>query len=133
MMKAGTKLRGLIKSGVDKAQAANLCQKDLLVAGQARLDRIVLESFQKAIDKADPGLKPVLDQLCDLYALSTLEQNKGWYLEDGYFSGSKSAAISEQVTDLSAQVRPNAVALVDAFGISEKCLAAPIAFGRTPA
>lgn len=133
MWQAAKKLRKLVKSGVPKAEAANLCQKDLLAAGEAQIENAVLQSFLSAVDNAKPELKPVLDQLCDLYALSTIEENKGWFLQEDYFSGSKSEAISNEVTQLCADIRPNAVGLVDAFGISKKCLAAPIAFGEVPA
>ena len=133
LMQAGKKLRKLVKNGVSKAEAANLCQKDLIEAGIAQIENQVFQSFSNAVDKADPQLKPVLDQMCDLYALSTIEEHKGWFLEQDYFSGSKSEAISSQVTQLCAELRPNAVGLVDAFGISEKCLAAPIAYGDIPA
>jgi len=134
LMDAAKKMRKLIKSGVDKGQAVNLCQRELLEAGKARMERVVLNSFLKAVENcSDPKLKPVLDQLCDLYALSTIEENKGWYLEEGYLSPSKSEAVSDQVVALSAAIRPNAVPLVEAFGITEKCLAAPIAFGQVPA
>ena len=133
LMQAGKKLRKLVKNGVSKAEAANLCQKDLIEAGIAQIENQVFQSFSNAVDKADPQLKPVLDQMCDLYALSTIEEHKGWFLEQDYFSGSKSEAISGQVTQLCAELRPNAVGLVDAFGISEKCLAAPIAYGDIPA
>lgn len=134
LMEAAQKMRGLIKKGVDKGQAVNLCQKDLLAAGKARIDRGILSSFQKHVAECkDEKLKAVLDRLCDLYALSTIEENKGWFLEHGYMSGSKSAAVSDQVTKLAAEIRPDAVALVDSFGIPDKCLAAPIAFGKNPA
>lgn len=134
MMEVASKMRSLIKKGVDKGQAVNQCQKEMLIAGQARIDRGILHSFQNAVANCqDENLKKTLDKMCDLYALSTIEENKGWYLEKGYLSGGKTEAIGEQVTALCAEIRPDAVALVDAFAIPEKCLSAPIAFGKNPA
>lgn len=134
VMKAGSKFRKLLKKGYDKKEATNLCQQEFLDAGQAVTERKVLESFLDRVESCqDESLKPVLNQLADLYALSTIEDNKGWFLENKYFSPSKSKAITDQVTELCAEIRPNSVALVDSFGISEKNLAAPIAFGRVPA
>ena len=54
-------------------------------------------------------------------------RGKGWYLENGVMSGVKSKALTRLVTRLCAEVSENAVALVDAFGIPDECLAAPIA------
>lgn len=130
---AVSKLRSAVKAGASKEEAGNLAQEELLAAGQAYTEMQVLNSFLKAVDKAPPGLKPALDQLCDLYALSTIEENKGFFLEESYFSPTKSKAVSEQVLELCRDVRPNAVALVDSFGIPDKCLDAPIAHGRIPA
>ncbi len=133
-MAVANKMRSLIKKGVDKGQAVNLCQKEMLIAGKARIERGILTSFQKHVSECqDPNLKQTLDRLCDLYALSTIEENKGWYLEQGYLSAGKSIAVGEQVTKLCAEIRPDAVALVDAFAIPEKCLSAPIAYGKNPA
>lgn len=134
VMKAGKKFRQLLKQGHSKKDAVNLCQQEFLDAGQAVTERVVLESFLGRVESCqDESLKPVLNQLADLYALSTVEENKGWFLENGYFSGRKAKAISEEVTELCAEIRPDAVALVESFGISEKSLGAPIAFGRVPA
>jgi acyl-CoA oxidase len=56
-----------------------------------------------------------------------LENNRGWYLEQGYMEGVKSKAIRKLVNQLCWDVRQEAVPLVDAFGIPETLLAAPIA------
>jgi len=48
-------------------------------------------------------------------------------LENSVMSGFKAKAISRLVTGLCAEVCSDAVALVDAFGIPDSCLAARIA------
>jgi acyl-CoA oxidase len=70
---------------------------------------------------------PTLEALCDLFALSTFEEHRSWFLEEGYIAPAKAKAIRKEVTRLCAEVRAQAVHLVDAFGIPESCLAAPIA------
>ena len=67
-------------------------------------------------------------KLCQLYALSQIEINKGWYLEDGYMEAVKTKAIRKMVNQLCWDIRPEAVSLVDAFNIPDSCLSAPIAF-----
>jgi acyl-CoA oxidase len=62
-----------------------------------------------------------------LYALSQIERNKGWYLEDGYMEGVKTKAIRKIVNQLCWEIRPDSVSLVEAFDIPKSCLAAPIA------
>jgi acyl-CoA oxidase len=67
-------------------------------------------------------------KICQLYALSQIEKNKGWYLEDGYMEAVKTKAIRKMVNQLCWEIRPDAVSLVNAFDIPDNCLAAPIAF-----
>ena len=88
---------------------------------------MVVERFIAGIDaQADPQLKAVLDGLCDLYALWRIETDRGWFLEQEYLAPAKSKAIRRMVDRLCGLLRPDAVALVDAFGIPDKLLAAPI-------
>jgi acyl-CoA oxidase len=63
-----------------------------------------------------------------LYALFQIEQNKGWFLEEGYMEAVKTKAIRKMVNQLCWEIRPDALALVDAFAIPDNCIAAPIAF-----
>jgi acyl-CoA oxidase len=62
-----------------------------------------------------------------LFALAQLEQDRGWFLEEGYFEGRKAKAIRGEVNALCGEIRPWAHDLVDAFAIPDACLAAPIA------
>ena len=64
--------------------------------------------------------------MCDLYALSTIEKNKGWYLEHGYLEGVKSKAIRKEVDILSLELSKEALSLVNSFGIPDDVLSAPI-------
>ena len=75
----------------------------------------------------DAGCKAILKKLCDLFALSQIEKNKGWYLESGYMEGVKTKAIRKLMNQLCWEVRQEAVPLVNAFNIPDACLAAPIA------
>ena len=70
----------------------------------------------------------MLKKLCTLYALSTIQEHKGWYLEQDYFQGVKTKAIRKVVDKLCKEIRLDADALVDAFAIPKNSLAAPIAF-----
>ena len=67
--------------------------------------------------------------MCSLYALSTIEEHKGWYLENGYMESHKTKAIRRMVDRLCKEVRQEAEVLVDGFAIPEGCLMAPIVVG----
>ncbi|KQX15427.1 acyl-CoA dehydrogenase [Flavobacterium sp. Root420] len=122
------RIKKLVDGGLEPYDAFNVVQHQMIDVAQAYLERIVLEQFQAAIKTVqDEKSKEILTKLNQLYALSQLEKNKGWYLEDGYMEAVKTKAIRKMVNQLCWDIRPDAVALVNAFDIPESCLAAPIA------
>lgn len=126
---AAKRLKKLINSGLAPYDAFNVVQHQMIDVTQAYLERIVLEQFQIAITSIkDPNSKTVMVKLCQLYALSQIEINKGLYLEDGYMEAVKTKAIRKMVNQLCWNLRPEAVSLVEAFNIPDSCLSAPIAF-----
>jgi acyl-CoA oxidase len=122
------RLKKLIDSGLEPYDAYNVVQHQMADVSQAYLERIILEQFQTAIKSIkDKKCKEMVLKLSQLYALSQIERNKGWYLEDGYMEAIKTKAIRKMVNQLCWEIRPDAVSLVKAFDIPESCLAAPIA------
>jgi len=99
---------------VDLAIAA--ADRDAYTAAAARLATV-----------EDDGARTALQTLLALFALHTVESHAAWYLEHGYLEAAKLRAIRDEVTALCAEVRPDAVPLVDAFAIPDNCLGAPIA------
>ncbi|WP_373695081.1 acyl-CoA dehydrogenase family protein [Actinomycetospora aeridis] len=108
----------------------NGAQDHLLRAARSHLDGLVLDAFVRGIDACvDPSARALLGKVCDLYALSLIEEDKGWFLEHGRISAARSKAITAEVNRLCLELRPHARALVDAFGIPESWIGAPIATG----
>jgi len=103
-------------------------QDHVVALAKAHTERVVLEQFASGIDGCeDASLQAVLGTLCDLYALHRIEADRGWFLEHGYLESAKAKAIRKQVNKLCLEVRQQAEPLVDAFGIPDPVLAAPIA------
>lgn len=125
---AARRIKKLINSGLNAYDAFNVAQHQMVDVAKAYLDRVVLEQFLTKIDEIeDKNSKAMLEKLAQLFALHKMEENKAWYLENNYLETVKTKAIRKMVNQLCWEIRPNAVALVDAFGIPESCLAAPIA------
>lgn len=125
---AARRIKKLVDGGLEPYDAFNVVQHQMIDVAQAYLDRVVLEQFQLAIQAVeDNKTKEILTKLNQLYALAQLEKNKAWYLEDGYMEAVKTKAIRKIVNQLCWDIRPDAVALVNAFDIPESCLSAPIA------
>ncbi|MBM3178248.1 MAG: acyl-CoA dehydrogenase family protein [Bacteroidetes bacterium] len=125
---AAKRLRRLLADGMDSFDAFNVCQQHMVDVGIAYIDRIVLEEFREAINTTqDEACRNVLYGLLKIFALSRLEKNKAYYLEQGYMEGIKTKAIRKLLSQLCWDIRKDAVPLVDAFGIPEACIHAPIA------
>lgn len=124
---AARRLKKLIDSGLDSYDAFNVAQHQMIDVAQAYIDRVVLEQFQAGISTvADRECKIALISLARLYALSQIEENKAWYLEDGYMEAVKTKAIRKMVNQLCWEIREQAVPLVKAFSIPDSCLGAEI-------
>jgi acyl-CoA oxidase len=122
------RLRARIGEGEDSFTALNACQDHAVALAFASMERFVFEAFHAGLGTiADEALSEALQPLAALDALATIERELGWYLEKGYVEAPKARAIRNEVNRLCAEVRPSAVALVDAFGIPDALIAAPIA------
>ncbi|MEX2235604.1 MAG: acyl-CoA dehydrogenase [Cyclobacteriaceae bacterium] len=125
---AAKRLKRHIDGGMDSFDAFNVSQNHLVQVSFAYIERIILEQFIAQVERTkDAGCKAILKKLCQLYALSQMDINKGWYLENGYMEGVKTKALRKTLDQLCWEVRQDAVPLVDAFKIPDNCLAAPIA------
>ena len=127
LISVGQRMQNFIKKRTNPYDAYLRCQNHMLVLAEAYIERIVLENFIEVIKNVeDTDLKKQLKTMCDLYALSTIEQHKGWYLEKDYMEGKKTKAIRQMVEKLSKNLRNEALFLVEAFAIPDQCLGAEI-------
>jgi acyl-CoA oxidase len=105
----------------------NDVQDHVLKTAQTHIDRVVLEAFVAGVDRTtDPDAKRLLDTLCDLYALSTIEADKAWFLEHGQLTPSRAKLLTATVNLLLRELRPHMTTLVDAFAIPAEWKAARI-------
>ncbi|MDF2092112.1 acyl-CoA dehydrogenase [Knoellia sp. 3-2P3] len=112
------RLRRATAPGADAFEVFNDTQDHLLAAARAHVDKVVLEAFVAGVAACeDTTARAVLDRVCDLYALSTIEADKGWFLEHTRITPARSKQVTGAVNALCAELRPHAQDLVDAFGI----------------
>ncbi|MEA2427874.1 MAG: acyl-CoA oxidase [Thermoleophilaceae bacterium] len=131
MLSAVTRrLKRGIDDGNDQFEVFNDCQDHVLQAARAHVDTQILEAFARGVERCeDESLKPLLESLFSLHALSLIEAERGWFFEHGRMTGPRSKGVTRLVNRLCSELRPNAGLLVDAFGIPDQALAAPIALG----
>jgi acyl-CoA oxidase len=120
---AARRLKGGIDAGGNPFAVLVDTQDHVVDAARAWVDLVVLEAFAHAVERCDePAVKPVLDTLCSLYALSRIEAERGWYQEHGRLSSTRSKAVIKAVNTLCGEVREHAELLVEAFGVPEPAL-----------
>jgi acyl-CoA oxidase len=118
--------RGLAE-GYDPFEVFRAVQNHAANAARAHIERVILEAFAAAVASAPEGpIRDALNRLCDLYALYQIELDRGYLQEHGRLTGPRCKAVTRAVNDLCNQVRADAEALVDAFGIPDQVLRAPI-------
>ncbi len=121
------RLKRGIDEGRDPFQVFASCQDHVMAMARAHVDRVVLESFAASIQRADEQVRPLLERLCDLHALATIEADRAWFLEHGRLSSARSKAITAMVGRLCEEIAPVAEVLTDGFAIPEELIRAPIA------
>lgn len=105
----------------------NDVQDHVLKSAATHIERIVLEAFVDAVDRTtDPDAKKLLDTVCDLYALSTIEADKAWFLEHGQLTPARAKTLTATVNQLLKELRPHLITLVDGFAIPDAWKAAAI-------
>ncbi len=118
--------RGL-SEGYDPFEVFRAVADHAADAARAWIDTCALEAFAAAIEECEePQTKRALDLVCDLYALSTIESEKGFYQEHGRLNALRCKAITKEVNRLCNKVMAHSELLVDAFGIPDEILHAPI-------
>ncbi len=104
-------------------EAFNNAQDHILTAGEAHIDRLVLEAFIEGIAGIDdPEARALADTVCDLFVFTSLEQNLAWYIMHRFMSVERAKAVRRGVNELVDRLRPDTATLVEALGVPEQLL-----------
>ncbi|HET8960215.1 acyl-CoA dehydrogenase [Nocardioides sp.] len=119
-----------LKRGIDNdmnpGEVFSRVQDHVIGAARAHVERLVVEAFvDKVGELPDGDQKVALGLLCDLHALSTIENDRAWFMEHGRLTSQRSKAITREINGLLRKIRPLAVDLVDAFGVPPEMLRSP--------
>jgi len=122
-----TRMQDYLKKRMTPYEAFLRCQVHMVSLAKAYVEYKTLKSFYKAIERnTNPAEKKVLQKVHSLFALTVIESDKGWFLENDYMEGSKTKAIRRVINKLCRELRPELNGLLDSFGIPEELLGAKI-------
>ncbi|KAG0716586.1 Acyl-coenzyme A oxidase 3, peroxisomal [Chionoecetes opilio] len=86
-----------------------------------------VEQFGAVLEGCEESLKPVLSQLHHLYLLDVVEKNPAVFLTHQLLQSDTLTKVVEASREVCRAVGPDALALCDAFDITDPMLSAPIA------
>jgi len=121
------RLKRGVDEGLDPFTVFAGCQDHMITMAQAHIERVVLESFVASVARADESVRPVLEKLVALHALTTIEADRAWFLEHGRLASARSKGVTAMVGRLCADLASVAEPLTDGFAIPEELIRAPIA------
>ena len=120
---AARRLQGAQNREENPFDAFNFVQDHVLHAAQAHIDRVVLEAFVAGIDECeDDEARELLSDVCDLYALSVIEEDKAWFMEHRQLSVERSKAVQRGINERCRSLRPHAQTLIEGLGVPEALL-----------
>uniref|UniRef100_A0A1A8BDP1 Acyl-coenzyme A oxidase n=2 Tax=Nothobranchius kadleci TaxID=1051664 RepID=A0A1A8BDP1_NOTKA len=112
-----------LQRGKSQEDAWNGSAIELVRASDAHCHYVVVKVFSEKLGEVgDTAIHSVLSTLALLYAMHGIAENSGDFLLAGLLNAPQVLQISVRIKELLSQLRPNAVALVDAFDIHDKKL-----------
>ncbi|MGA7269821.1 MAG: acyl-CoA dehydrogenase, partial [Acidimicrobiia bacterium] len=124
--KLALRVQARIDAGVDPGQAFLDVQPHAVSAARAASELDVYSSVRRLVID-DPALAGLIEELGTLFALWRVEADLPWFMETGLVTLNGAKQVRAGVTSLCEQIAPWSLHLVDAFGIPDEVLAAPIA------
>jgi len=122
-----SRMRKYISKRVHPTDAFLRCQNHMIELAKAHVDYEILKAFYRQWKSMEASpVKSAWLKLYQLFALHTIESEKAFFMENDYMNGSKTKAIRRVVNRLCSDMRNDVSAYVDAFGIPEELIKAPI-------
>ncbi|GAA6098663.1 peroxisomal acyl-coenzyme A oxidase 1 isoform X2 [Tachysurus ichikawai] len=120
---AAKSLQTELQRSKSQEDAWNNSSLELLRASDAHCHFVVVKLFAAKLNEiSNTSAYSVLSTLALLYALHGVSNNSGDFLQAGLLTVPQLAQISQRIKTLMAEIRPNAVALVDAFDYPDEML-----------
>jgi acyl-CoA oxidase len=119
----GRRVHARVTDGLSLFDALNDCQAHCLSLSVAYCEDKIYRCLRNLMESCPPGWdRRVMTHTLNLFALSRLEADKGWFLEQGYLKPRQSQAVRNEVLQLSSTLAQESQMIVDAFEISPKLL-----------
>ncbi len=116
-------------SKADAAALFNSQQVRLIEAARSHAELLQWEALHRAVQEAEGTNAEVLTWLRDLFGMTLIEKNLGWYLSHGLLSTQRARTVESYILRLIDRIEPYTLDLVAAFGYEQEHLRAEISSG----
>ncbi|KAJ3379045.1 fatty-acyl coenzyme A oxidase [Lobulomyces angularis] len=124
---AGEHFESLKAKGLSDEQAYEECSSSRLLAAKLHSYGYLFHRFKDAVKKTiQPDLKSILEKLCLLYGLHTIQENSGSFLEYKYFNSTQIDWVRERVTFYCKLLRKDCIILTDSWNLSDHIINSPL-------
>lgn len=117
-----------IRGGISPEDAWNMTSIELAQCAEAHARAIIVNRFVETVAEliVSDALKTVLTQLSELYGVYWLLQKSGDFLMYSDVTSQDISSLQKWMEQLLAQIRPNAVGIVDGFDICDEILSSAL-------
>ncbi|CAK90239.1 unnamed protein product (macronuclear) [Paramecium tetraurelia] len=123
LISVAKKIKDTIGTGKNFQQIWNeVVGVQLLSVAQRYAEYFTYLVFQEYISSANPSVKEVLQQMCDLYSLQVILDNPNTLIESGRITVDQFKQFNEIKIDLFNKLKPQALGLVEAFNFTDNAL-----------
>ncbi|XP_029040875.1 probable peroxisomal acyl-coenzyme A oxidase 1 [Osmia bicornis bicornis] len=114
-----------IQKGISSEDAWNQTSIELAQCADAHCRAFIVQQFVEAVSQitsVSKQLFQVLSQFCELYAIHSVLQRRGDFLQFSFLKNENIPSLQSRLEELLAAIRPNAVGIVDGFDIRDEIL-----------
>ncbi|KAL4235299.1 Peroxisomal acyl-coenzyme A oxidase 1 [Mactra antiquata] len=121
---ASLRIQSLMRIGSSSEEARNNSSVIMVKAAKAHCQVYIVKVFMEETLKSnmDTSVSKAMKTLCQLYATCGIYENLGNFIQDGFLSSKQADMVSNKMLSLFSEMRPNAVAFVDAFDYHDQVL-----------
>ncbi|CEP17474.1 hypothetical protein [Parasitella parasitica] len=123
---AGIEFEENLKKGLQPDDAYEQCSQSRLYAAKLHSFGYLFNRFADGVSKISGSVHDILIKVCLLYGLYSIEENAGAFLQYEYFTPAQIEFVRSSVNKLCAEVREQAIPLVDSFNLSDYIINSPL-------
>jgi len=128
IMELAANLQSKIGDGLDIFEIWMQQESDSVQAvARAYGEKVVVEAFWRQVEQSKPSIKPMLLLLFETFIIECLDRDLAWFLVQQMLSPEEGKATKVRLSELCKELAPQALNLVDAFGVPDHIVQAPIA------